>query len=158
MTGPDDFPVTFDDPADAFETWERDDMHMPFALTPLAADFIRYCVGGGFNPHYEAFGGKQRLYPGIWHGWAYFSFRPNVPEADEEAATAAWVATCRSRIPLTLAYWYEEALPELRRIFDGIAALPVDDLPAAALATAWLHAWADVTRSWVIHFISIMGP
>lgn len=158
MTERDDFPVVFDSPSDALESWERDDMHMPFALTPLAADFVRYCVGGGFNPHYEAFDAPQRLYPGVWHGWAYFSFRANVPEAEEAAAEARWLATCRARIPVTRAYWQDEALPELRRIFDGIAAIPVDDLPAAELASAWLDAWAGASRSWVIHFISIMGP
>jgi pyruvate,water dikinase len=155
---PDEFPVVFAAPEDALETWERDDMHMPFALTPLAADFIRFCVGGGFNPHYEAFGVPQRLYPGVWHGWAYFSFRSNVPEAEQEASTARWTEICRSRIPVTEAYWRDEALPELRRIFDGIAALRVDDLPADALATAWLDAWQRVSRTWVIHFITIMGP
>ena len=136
MTQPDEFPVSFDDPADALETWERDDMHMPFVLTPLAADFVRYCVGGGFNPHYAAFGGPQRLYAAVWHGWAYFSFRPNVPEAEEDASSERWVAALRSRIPVTLAYWRDEALPELRRIFDAIAALPVD-IEAAHAGGAW---------------------
>ena len=70
MTHADEFPVTFDDPADALVSWERDDMHMPFALTPLAGDFIRWCIGGGFNPYYETFGAPQRLYPGVWPGWA----------------------------------------------------------------------------------------
>jgi pyruvate,water dikinase len=158
VTPSEDFPIVFDDPSDALETWERDDMHMPFALTPLAADFVRYCVGGGFNPHYEAFGAAQRIYPGVWHGWAYFSFRPNVRDADEAAAEPRWVETLRARIPVTRAYWHDDALPELRRIFDGIAAIPVDDLAPAELAVAWLDAWAAAARSWVIHFISIMGP
>ncbi|HJP90220.1 MAG TPA: PEP-utilizing enzyme [Candidatus Limnocylindrales bacterium] len=157
-TSAEDFPVVFDDPADALETWERDDMHMPFALTPLAADFIRYCVGGGFNPQYEAFGVKQRLHTGIWHGWAYFSWRANVPESEAEAASAQWVEACRARIPTAEAYWRDEALPELRRIYDGIAAIPVDDLSREELARAWEDAWADVTQSWVIHFMSIRGP
>ena len=38
FTGSHDFPVEFDDPAILELTWDRDDMHMPFALAPLAAD------------------------------------------------------------------------------------------------------------------------
>lgn len=158
MTEQDDFPVVFDTPGDALETWERDDMHMPFALTPLAADFIRYCIGRGFNPPYEAFGAPQRLFAGVWHGWAYFSYRANVPEDGQAAADARWVEVCRARIPLTEAYWRDEALPELRRMFDAMAALPVDDLAPGDLARAWLDAWEAGTRSWVIHFFAILGP
>lgn len=155
---PDEFPVVFEDPADALETWERDDMHMPFALTPLAADFIVHCIGGGFNPRYETFGAPQRLRAGVWHGWAYFSFRANVPKEEESAAEARWVETMRSRIPIAEAYWRDEALPELRRMFDEMAAMPVDHLPASDLARAWLQAWRNTTRAWVIHFFVIMGP
>jgi len=153
-----DFPVEFADPADADETWERDDMHMPFALTPLAADFIRHAIGAAFNPFYETFGGPQRLYPGVWNGWVYFSFRPNVSEGDKEGADERWVETHRQRIPLTQAYWEHEVLPELQRIFDTIASLPIDDLAGEDAAAAWSEAWALTSRSWVLHFITIMGP
>lgn len=153
-----DFPVAFDDPADADATWEHDDMHMPFALTPLAADFITSCIGGGFNPRYEAFGAPQRLYARVWNGWAYFSFRANVPAGEERAADARWVATQRAQIPITEAYWRDEALPELRRMFDAMAAIPVGDLAADDLARAWQGAWTDATRAWVIHFFTILGP
>lgn len=153
-----EFVVTFDDPADGLESWERDDMHMPFALTPLAADFARLCIGGGFNPAYEALGGKQRIHAGVWHGWAYFSYRSNVTEDEQAAADAQWIEACRARIPVTAAYWHDEVLPELRRIFDGIAATPVDELEREELADAWLDAWAGAGRSWVLHFMAIPGP
>ena len=156
--GTPDFPVTFADPAEADHTWERDDMHMPFALTPLGADFINHAIGAAFNPYYEAFGAPQRLLSATWHGWAYFSFRPNVPEADQEASAARWVETLRGRIPLTRAYWNDEVLPELRRLFDSIAGIPIDDLPGDDAATAWTEAWAATARAWVLHFMSIMGP
>jgi rifampicin phosphotransferase len=157
-SAPEDFPVTFADPADALETWERDDMHMPFALTPLAADFIRLCIGAGFNPAYEAHDAPQRLYGAVWNGWAYFSFRPNASGAEAKAAEARWYEACRARIPTAEAQWRDEALPELRRLFDEIAATPVEELPAGDLADAWLGAWAAVSRSWVIHFFTIMAP
>jgi len=158
MTEPNDFAVVFDDPADALETWERDDMHMPFALTPLAEDFIRYCIGEGFKPRYEAAGLPYELRTEIWHGWAYFSFRKNVPEAEEPEYDARYAEANRSRIPTTAAMWRDEALPELRRTFDGVAAIPVDTLEPPELARAWLDAWSAVARTWVIHFLTIMGP
>jgi pyruvate,water dikinase len=153
-----DFPVAFADPADAEETWERDDMHMPFALAPLAADFIVHVIGASFNPYYERFGGSQRLYPAVWNGWVYFSFRTNVPEAEEAASDARWMEIVRERIPLTKAYWDDEVLPELRATFDSIANLPIDELSGEDAATAWTEAWAAALRAWVFHFITIMGP
>lgn len=156
--GDPDFPIVFADPADAQFTWERDDMHMPFALTPLAVDFCVDVIGRSFNPHYEMFGSRFRLYAAAWHGWVYFSGRPNLPEGEEKAADARWVEVLRSRIPVTRVYWDEEVLPELRGIFERTAGLPIEDLPAEAAADAWLEAWAAHLRAWVLHFYTIMGP
>lgn len=156
--GTEAFPVPFADPADAQHTWERDDMHMPFALTPLGADFIVHAIGAAFNPYYEAFGAPQRLYAAVWHGWAYFSFRPNVPGDEEDASDARWIETLRARIPLTRAFWDDDVLPELTRIFESIASVLIDDLPGEAAAAAWIDAWSGTSRAWVLHFKSIMGP
>ena len=127
-----DFPIAFADPADAAFTWERDDMHMPFALTPLAVDFCVEVIGNSFNPHYEEFGSAFRLHAAAWNGWVYFSGRSNVPE--------------------------DEVLPELRGIFERTAGIPIEDLPAEAAAEAGLDAWAGHLRAWVLHFYTIMGP
>lgn len=153
-----DFPIVFADPADAQFTWERDDMHMPFALTPLAADFCVEVIGQSFNPHYEMFDSKFRLHAAAWHGWTYFSGRPNVPAGEEAAAEARWKEAARARIPVTRAYWNDEVLPELRAIHEWIAAIPVDTLPPDEAADAWLEAWTRALRAWVLHFITIMGP
>ncbi|HUG30425.1 MAG TPA: PEP-utilizing enzyme [Candidatus Limnocylindria bacterium] len=153
-----DFPIVFEDPADAQFTWERDDMHMPFALTPLAADFCVHVIGNSFNPHYEEFGSAFRNYAVSWNGWLYFSGRANIPEDEEKAAEARWVETLRTRIPVTRGYWEEEVLPELRGIFERTASLPIDDLPGEAAADAWLETWTGHLRAWVLHFYAIMGP
>jgi phosphohistidine swiveling domain-containing protein len=157
-TAPDDFPVSFANHADGQETWEHDDMHLPFALTPLAADFAVEVIGGGFNPYYESFGAPQRMHAAVWNGWAYFSFRANAPEGEEDAAEARWKEIRRSRIPITSAYWRDDVLPELRRLYEVIQAPAFEGLPNEAAATAWLDAWAAARRAWVLHFISIMGP
>lgn len=153
-----DFPLDVVDPADLGTSWERDDMHMPFALTPLASDYIRHALGASFNHHYELFGGPQRLEGRVWHGYAYFGFNWNVPKADEPAAEARWTEVVRSRIPVTAEYWRDEAIPELDRLYRSISTIAVDDLAPAALAAAWLDAWAATLRAWQIHFVSIMGP
>jgi pyruvate,water dikinase len=156
--GSPEFPVVFDDPSDVEHTWERDDMHTPFALAPLAADFILHCIGASFNPYYETFGAQQRIYGAVWNGWTYFSFRHNVPEDEHKALEKRWEAVCRSRIPVTRAFWEDQALPELKAIFETIHAIPLEDLPGEAAAQAWLDAWTRAHRAWVLHFITIMGP
>jgi phosphohistidine swiveling domain-containing protein len=153
-----EFSLDVVDPADLEVTWELDDMHMPYALSPLAADYITKALGASFNHHYALFGGAQTLEARVWHGYAYFGFSSGVPEAEGDAAKARWIATLRERVPVTAAYWRDEALPELRRLYDSISSIQVDELPAAALAEAWLQAWRATLRAWQIHFISIMGP
>jgi hypothetical protein len=155
---PDDFPLDVVDPADLAVTWERDDMHVPFALTPLASDYISLTLGASFTYHYRRFGSTATLEVRVWHGYAYFGFSPNVPPDEEDAAKARWTEALRSRIPVTAAYWRDEAMPELRRLYASISDVRVDDLSPAELAAEWLEAWSATLRAWQIHFLSIMGP
>jgi rifampicin phosphotransferase len=155
---PDDFPLDIVDPADLAITWERDDMHMPFALAPLASDYIIYTLGASFNHAYELFGGTQRNEGRVWHGYGYFGFSWNVPEDEKKAAEQRWTEILQGLIPGTAAYWRDEAMPELERLYASISAVPVDDLAPAALASAWLDAWATTLRAWQIHFVAILGP
>lgn len=153
-----DFSLDVVDPADLARTWEIDDMHMPYALTPLAADYIAKALGASFNHHYELFGASQTLEARVWHGWAYFGFSWNVPEAEEDAAKERWTQVNRGQIPVAAAWWRDKAIPELLGLYASIESVAVDDLEPAALATAWLDAWAATLRAWQLHFISIMAP
>jgi rifampicin phosphotransferase len=156
--GSDEFPITFDEPWEADESWERDDMHTPFALTPLAQDMFLRVTGAAFAPWYEMFGAPQRLLPRAFNGYAYFAFRANTPKDREKEQDAWWLQVNRDRIPLTRALWDDEVLPELREMFDWMAAIPVDELDPEAVAAAWEDAWRKGQRAWVLHFITIMGP
>jgi phosphohistidine swiveling domain-containing protein len=158
FTGSDEFPIEVEDRAVLDITWERDDMHMPFPLAPLAADYIVRILGASFNHHYARFGGTQTLEARVWHGYAYFGFSWNVPAAEEDASKARWTEALRERIPATPAYWRDEAMPELLRIYASIEAVPVDELSPDALVAAWRAAWAATLEAWRIHFVSIMGP
>jgi rifampicin phosphotransferase len=158
FTGSAEFPIDATDPAILERTWDRDDMHMPFALAPLAADYITRILGASFNHHYERFGSTQTIEARVWHGYAYFTFAWNVPVEEEDAAKAAWTDVVRERIPATPGYWRDEAMPELQRIYASLVAVPVDALAPEALVAAWRDAWASTLDAWRIHFVSIMGP
>ncbi|MEO5703356.1 MAG: PEP-utilizing enzyme [Candidatus Limnocylindrales bacterium] len=152
------FPLDAIDPADLEITWERDDMHMPYALTPLASDYVEHTIGASFNYHHQRFGGPQTLLGRVWHGYAYFGFSWNVPTEQEDATKERWTQALRDRIPATAAYWRDDAMPELERLYASISSVPVDDLAAPELASAWQNAWAATLRAWQIHFVTIMGP
>ena len=147
---PREFPITWEEPGDPDVTWEWDDMHMPFALAPLAADYVRV-LGQGFNECYEIFGGfPQRWACRVWNGYAYFGHRANVPEADREALSARWLQVMRARADVTEAYWAEEVLPEIKAIDAQLRAYPVETLGAPELAGTWDEAWDLTARLWRI--------
>jgi phosphohistidine swiveling domain-containing protein len=155
---PGDFPITWEEATDPEVTWEWDDMHMPFALAPLAADYVRV-LGLGFNQCYEIFGDfPQRWLCRVWNGYAYFGHRHNVPEADREALSARWLQVMRARADVTEAYWEDEVLPEIKAIDTRLRTVPVETLGAPELAAAWDEAWELAARLWQIHFNLILGP
>jgi len=155
---PEKFPVEWEEPTDPELAWEWDDMHMPFALAPLAADYVRV-LGTGFNLCYEVFGDfPQRWHCRVWNGYAYFAHQANVPEADREALSARWLQVMRARADVTEAYWAGEVLPEIRSIEAHIRAIPVETLGPSELAAAWDEAWELTGRLWQLHFNVILGP
>jgi pyruvate,water dikinase len=154
-----DFPVEFEDPSHATLTWEWDDMHMPFALAPLAADWVR-AVGQGFGSWKAHLGVDipSRTFTAIWNGYAYYAYDPGAEgkerQANDERSLEAWRASEAS----TEAYWRDEALPELRAIYHQMDEAPVEDGTPAEVAEAWRQAWAGADRAWRIHFTVIPGP
>ena len=152
-----EFPVAFERPGDEALTWELDDMHWPFAVTPLGAEYIR-TLGAGMNERYELFGFPQRWRNAVWNGYPYFSLEfDGTPEAFE-TVSARWRQLWQDRLDGTGSWWRDEALPELRALDARIAAVDVDGLPGGALASAWADAWEAARRAWGIHFMAIMGP
>lgn len=151
-----DFPVEFEDPADAELTWDWDDMHTPFALTPLAAEYIR-TLGGGFNDRYRLFGFPQRLETAIWNGYAYYALRLNATDEEKAEIRRRWLETCRAQVEVAGAWWRDEALPRLVGLYAAIDAVDVD-APGPRLVEAWKEAWSAGMEAWKIHFIAILGP
>ena len=151
------FPIEWLDPSDAELTWEWDDMHMPVALTPLAADYVR-TLAAGFAYGYRRLDVPFEIRARVWNGYAYFTLSTEVPEAERPAMFARRTEAARAQIPVTDAYWRERAIPELRRIYAWIADRPVETMPAAELAEAWDAVWERIGRCWSIHFYAIRGP
>jgi rifampicin phosphotransferase len=157
MTAAVDFPIAWDDPADAELEWERDDMHMPFAVTPLSADYVRVLFEG------MAYGRAKIQNPWeillrFWHGFVYLTARPFAPIPDEAAAIEALTERKRALIATTEAYWRDEAMPELRALRDWFRRVAVEDGRPAELVEDWRTAWTLVARAWGIHFYAIRGP
>jgi len=155
--GSSDFPVVFVDPADAELTWEWDDMHMPSALAPLAAEYVR-TLCGGFNDRYRIFGFPQRLKGEVFNGYGYVALRFDGAPEEKEEIERRWVETRRRRIETTGDWWRDEALPRLKALYDLIASVDVDGLDGGALADAWDVAWEAALEAWKIHFVAILGP
>lgn len=151
-----EFPINWSDPSDADKTWEWDDMHMPTCLTPLAGDYAVLLAEG------DAYGSRRIDIPyefrgQVFNGYAYYMGRYDVPDEELPAARLRASAASRDQIPLAAEYW-QRSVAELREIWSWIAAIPVDELDLADVATAWDETWARMLRAWQIHFYAIIGP
>jgi pyruvate,water dikinase len=153
-----DFPVAWEDPAEAELSWEFDGMHHPTALSPLAGDYFRV-IGQGLGYRYQRLGLPVEMLVRVWNGYAYLAARVTPPpgETEEEFGRRATEAR-RERIPVTAAYWRDEAMPALRAGYDWFRALPVEAMPAGDLAATWESAWQRIEKAWRIHFYAIIGP
>ena len=154
---PDDFPVEWAEPRDAELSWEWDDMHMPYALTPLAADYVR-TLASGFAYAYQRLEIPIDIVGRVWNGYAYFALDTRVPEEEQPAMWDRRTERARARIPLTEAYWRDEAVPELRGHYAWVDGLAVEAMPGDELAERWDEAWTRIGRCWSIHFYAIRGP
>ena len=156
--GADAFPIAWEEPTDPEHVWTWDDMHMPFALAPLAEDYIR-TLALGFNAPYEAFGGfPQRWYGRVWNGYAYFAHVNPLPEAERAANRERWLAVMHERVEATERYWADDVIPEVKALESRIRSTTVESLLAADLVVAWDEAWAATKRLWELHFCAIVGP
>jgi rifampicin phosphotransferase len=156
-----DFPIEFADPSHVELTWEWDDMHMPFAFAPLAADYS-LIIGEAFSEpyrRYPEFGPfPQEWFAANWNGYTYYALRRNYTQEERPAMLERIVALNRSRIEPTAAYWRDEIVPELRSIYQRMRDVPAERGSLAEIADGWDAAWAALKRAWRIHFDIICGP
>lgn len=156
MIAPGAFPVVWADPTDGDRTWEHDDMHSPFCLTPLACDYGAV-IGQGFAYAYRRLDVPIDMRAQALNGYLYFSYVRLVPEPEQEALVERYLLTKRAHAANTVEYW-GRVVPELRGLYAWIADVAVDELPPDRLADAWEGAWKRAERAWSIHFYAIVGP
>lgn len=154
-----EFPVEFELPGDERLTWEWDDMHMPAALTPLAASWSR-TIAQGFGSWREHLGVDfpPRTRVAVWNGYAYFAYVPGSEGEERKRIDEEITQVMRAQIAVAEAYWRDEALPELERIYRQMLDAPIESGSRGDAADAWRRAWDGADRAWRIHFIAINGP
>jgi phosphohistidine swiveling domain-containing protein len=152
------FPVEFEQPGDDRLTWEWDDMHMPFALAPLAADWSR-TIARGFGAWREHLGVDfpPRTRIAVWNGYTYFAYDAGCDGEERKRIEDEMTEVMRGMIPVAEAYWRDEARPELDAIYRAMREAPIDTGTRAEAADAWQRGWAGADRAWQIHFIAIVG-
>jgi pyruvate,water dikinase len=147
-----EFPVTWDDPADAELTWEREDSHFDRVLGPLAIEFIRNGPDYGIRKRFADIGFPMLVRHMAFNGRFYASSKPLVAP-DELPAKLTEMLTLRRGVGRTLrARWDAEFLPELRAHYEWMQRLDLGPMTPGAAADAWLEIWRRVNRIWAIHF------
>ncbi|MGH2407766.1 MAG: PEP-utilizing enzyme [Candidatus Limnocylindrales bacterium] len=151
------FPVAWPDPSDAELTWDLDDMHMPFALSPLAGDYS-LAIGMGWASRYTRLGLPITVRTAMWNGYMYFALRYDAPEAEHDGIETRVTALARDHAGIARRYWDHDARPELDAIYGRLGDLTAATMTLTEARDAWIEAWALVERVWRIHFYAIIGP
>jgi phosphohistidine swiveling domain-containing protein len=153
MPTPDDFPVTWEDPADAGLFWLQQRMHFPEPMLPLDEWFLRSEFEGATRAaqvyDLPIFGKGRRFNT---YAYAAIAPLPLSPEefAERQGPSQEKLTTAMGSLAQT---WQEQHLPEIQHYVDAWAAF---DLKAASTAELIAHlnesiAWRD--RLWDIHFL-----
>jgi len=104
------FPVTFDHPGDEAYAWDLDDMHWPYALTPLAADYVRL-LASAMNERYLPYDFPQRWRAQVVNGYAYFALIFDGTDEEFEAVSTRWEQVWRDQFDTMGDWWRAEAMP-----------------------------------------------
>ena len=152
---PPDFDIAWE-PSDAQLQWERDDMHWPSPLAPLAMDF-GLLIMEGINASYVRFGAPFNLRARFIAGYAYMAMDYGVPDDEVKGAFDRIRDAHRAFAPDNARYWRDEAMPALREIYAFVNEIDVGGIAGDGLADAWETAWDRITEAWRIHFVAIRG-
>ncbi len=152
-----DFEIDWADPSDADLVWERDEMHHPFALPPLAMDFALVTNGEGLTSAFAYFDAPIQIRTKPVNGFMYVAPVYGIPDDDLTPMLHELRSRYRAFAAETSRYW-STVLPELLAIYDHMRSMDVERLSAALVAAGWRRAWRDLARVWEIHFVIIRGP
>lgn len=151
-----EFPVIWEDPSDVELSWEWDDMHLPVALTPLAADYVRHGIQAGFAYRFARAGIAGRYEVRFINGYAYFAFRYLTP--DKAGLRAQALKARREQSRIVREYWDRKVLPALLATYGWLLTTPVERLPLRELAEIWDELWQrQLPHLWGMHFMTNAG-
>ncbi|MGH8999392.1 MAG: PEP-utilizing enzyme [Acidimicrobiia bacterium] len=153
-----DFPVVWDDPADAERHWARDRMHVPDQITPLTNSVISACFPDGVLAAMEAFSAPiarwefRRI-----NTYAFANLQPRHGSPEEMAAEGAKAEAALGAAMGRLWEWWEgELLPEIHRHLGCWEAF---DLPGASNDALLAHlddTLARFRRLFEVHFLALL--
>ncbi|HUQ16467.1 MAG TPA: PEP/pyruvate-binding domain-containing protein, partial [Candidatus Saccharimonadales bacterium] len=152
-----DFPVEWDDPADAALTWDREDAHFGEFQLPLATDYVVEGPSFGIRRRSELMAAPVLGIFKAFNGRMYAALKTLVPPDEVAAAAAAVLVRRRAHARGLARLWDEEYLPKVRADLDWMRSLRPADLDPSAAARAWGDLWRRVNHIWVIHMMVTSG-
>ena len=150
LTPPDDFPVAWDDPADARRSWRWERWHTPKPITPLAFDMCVHVMYAGFARADAAAGEDLTQVVKRINTYFYFTLKRTV--AREIALPGDLPAPADN-----YATWEQLWLPEIRRNLDTLAAIDLEGLTDEGVARQIDDTIERVARMWMIHGFILIG-
>ena len=156
MTAITDFPVVWDDPADAEVNWNRDGVHGPEPVTPLGgsmADFVTH----GFRVAFEEYSVPARLRMRVFNHWQYGAMTPlDLPPDELERVGGQTQEKLGGAMAQLGSLWNEKYLPEIKEILAALEVVDVAALSTAELTEHWDRTLAAIHRLWEIHFLVVV--
>ena len=152
-----EFPVEWEDPADAALTWDREDAHFGEFQLPLATDYVVEGPSFGIRRRTETMAAPVFGVFKPFNGRMYAALKTLVPPEQVAPAAAAALARRRAHARQLARLWDEDYLPKVRADLDWMRALRPEELDAAAAADAWNDVWRRVNHIWTIHMMVTSG-
>ncbi len=153
---PDNFPVTWDDPADSHLPLDQDRQHAPMPITPLSGWLAQHYWGKGASAGLAAAGQPIMMHVRRVNTYYYMGVTPSVPMEQMQEAGQKAEAILKSQLPIIAERWNNEALPEIRGYHDKWNAF---DLRTASDPELLAHLdWTLETfaRLWDIHMRTLV--
>jgi pyruvate,water dikinase len=157
IPAPDNFPITWDDPADAHLPLNQDRQHAPLPLTPLSGWLADNHWGRGSTAGMDAISQPLQLQTRRINTYYYLSVTPSVPMEQMEEAGHKAEETLKALIPTYADRWTNEWLPEVRAHHDKWNAFDLAGASDFELVDHLTWTLDTFARFWDIHF-QVMVP
>lgn len=151
------FPVVWEKSGDEEIGWELDNIHTPFPIVGLSADYFLRGVRVGFMEPSRRLRLRTWVEARLVNGYLYWGRVSEVGVEDlegaEREARIAGVKWARE----VRAWWDGEALPALLDAYAWMRNVQTGALPLSELADAWDELWRRIPELFGIHFVTTTG-